>query len=97
LHIYRKEGKPIKTVSSLSILLVVSAFIGARFFHLLLYEPRHLWAKALTIILPFETEPSFNLLDQSEFSVLYLEFWFCFCCTREKIGCIRIIFSFSTE
>ncbi len=59
-YIYRQEGKPEKDVDTLTIYMVVATVLGARFGHILFYEPQMIWNDPLAIILPFEYKPVFR-------------------------------------
>ena len=59
-YIYRQEGKPDKDVDTLTIYMVVATVLGARFGHVLFYEPQMIWTDPLAIILPFEYKPVFR-------------------------------------
>jgi prolipoprotein diacylglyceryltransferase len=67
LFLYRKNNTPF-TISALSLYLVISALIGSRLFHVLLYDLESL-KKFYTIFLPFGFDPSFSVLPRNEFSV----------------------------
>lgn len=56
-YIYRKEGKPEKDVDTLTIYMVVATIIGARFGHVIFYQPEMLWEAPLSVILPFQFDP----------------------------------------
>ena len=59
-YIYRKEGKPDKDVETLTIYMVVATVLGARFGHVIFYQPDMIWKNPLGIILPFEYSPHFR-------------------------------------
>jgi phosphatidylglycerol---prolipoprotein diacylglyceryl transferase len=65
---YEKDAINFK-ISAFSIYLVLAAMVGSRLFYLLLYEPRAIFTKFHTIILPFEWQPHFNIVGRNEFSL----------------------------
>lgn len=52
LHIYKKEGKPITDIDSLTLYMVIATVLGARVGHFLFYEPEVLLRNPLEVILP---------------------------------------------
>src|SRR4051812_3082160 len=56
-YMYRKEGKPEKDVDTLTIYMVIATVLGARFGHVIFYQPELFWTDPLAIILPFEFSP----------------------------------------
>ena len=56
-YIYKKEGKPEKDVDTLTIYMVVATILGARFGHVIFYEPEMFLLDPLGIILPIEFSP----------------------------------------
>jgi len=54
---FRKEGKPEKDVDTLTIYMVIATIVGARFGHVLFYQPDMIWKEPLSIFLPFELSP----------------------------------------
>lgn len=56
-YMYRKEGKPEKDVDTLTIYMVIATVLGARFGHVIFYQPELFWTDPLSIILPFEFKP----------------------------------------
>jgi phosphatidylglycerol---prolipoprotein diacylglyceryl transferase len=56
-YIYKKEGKPEKDVDTLTIYMVVATILGARFGHVIFYEPSMFINDPLGIILPVEFSP----------------------------------------
>lgn len=69
LHIYKKEGKPLKDISAFSIYLVIVALLGARLGHVIFYEAAQIGSKGLSIFLPFAFKPEFHLLGSEAFSI----------------------------
>jgi len=59
-YIYRKEGKPVADIDTLTIYMVVATIIGARLGHILFYQPELLWENPLGVFLPFEFTPEFR-------------------------------------
>jgi len=51
-HIFKKEGKPLEDIDSLTLVMVVSTVLGARIGHFLFYEPSILYKNPLEVILP---------------------------------------------
>ncbi len=56
-YIYKKEGKPERDVDTLTIYMVVATILGARFGHIIFYEPEMFLEDPLGIILPVEFSP----------------------------------------
>ncbi len=56
-YIYKKEGKPEKDVDTLTIYMVAATILGARFGHVIFYEPEMFLEDPLGIILPVEFSP----------------------------------------
>jgi len=56
-YIYKKEGKPEKDVDTLTIYMVVSTILGARFGHVIFYQPEMFINDPIGIILPVEFHP----------------------------------------
>jgi phosphatidylglycerol:prolipoprotein diacylglycerol transferase len=56
-YIHKQEGKPERDVDTLTIYMVVATIIGARFGHILFYQPEVIWENPLSIFLPFELHP----------------------------------------
>ena len=52
IHIFKKEGKPLEDIDSLTLYMVLSTVIGARVGHFLFYEPEVLFKNPLEVILP---------------------------------------------
>lgn len=59
-YMYRKEGKDIKEVDNLTILMVVATILGARLGHVIFYQPELFVENPLGVLLPFEFSPSFK-------------------------------------
>ena len=51
-HIFKKEGKPLEDIDSLTLVMVASTVLGARLGHFLFYEPQVLLRNPLEVILP---------------------------------------------
>ena len=51
-HIFKKEGKPLEDIDSLTLVMVASTVLGARIGHFLFYEPSILYKNPLEVILP---------------------------------------------
>lgn len=51
-HIFKKEGKPLADIDTLTLVMVASTVLGARLGHFLFYEPRVFLTNPLEIILP---------------------------------------------
>lgn len=56
-YIYKEEGKPQKDVDTLTVYMVIATILGARFGHVLFYQPEILLESPLSVILPFEFSP----------------------------------------
>lgn len=52
IHIFKKENKPLQDIDTLTLVMVISTVIGARFGHFLFYEPEFLLKRPLDVILP---------------------------------------------
>lgn len=52
IHIFKKEGKTLEDIDSLTLYMVLSIVIGARLGHFLFYEPEVLFKNPLEVILP---------------------------------------------
>lgn len=52
IHVFKKEGKPLEDIDSLTLYMVLSTVIGARVGHFLFYEPEVLFKNPLEVILP---------------------------------------------
>ena len=59
-YIYKKEGKPVEDVDTLTIYMVLATIIGARLGHIFFYQPELLWEDPLGVFLPFEFSPEFK-------------------------------------
>jgi phosphatidylglycerol---prolipoprotein diacylglyceryl transferase len=59
-YIYKQEGKPQSDVDTLTIYMVAATVLGARFGHVIFYQPEMLWTDPLGVILPFEFAPKFR-------------------------------------
>ncbi len=51
-HIFKKEGKPLEDIDTLTLVMVASTVLGARLGHFLFYEPSVFLTNPLEIILP---------------------------------------------
>ncbi len=51
-HIFKKEGKPLEDIDSLTLVMVAYTVLGARIGHFLFYEPSILYKNPLEVILP---------------------------------------------
>lgn len=52
IHIFKKEGKPLKDIDALTLYMVIATVLGARIGHFLFYEPQVLLRNPLEVILP---------------------------------------------
>ncbi|HEV7348908.1 prolipoprotein diacylglyceryl transferase [Telluribacter sp.] len=52
IHIFKKEGKPLEDIDTLTLFMVISTVLGARLGHFLFYEPEVFFTRPLEIILP---------------------------------------------
>ncbi len=51
-YVYKKEGKPLEDIDTLTLVMVASTVLGARLGHFLFYEPEVLLKNPLEVILP---------------------------------------------
>ncbi len=51
-YIFKKEGKPLEDIDTLTLVMVASTVLGARIGHFLFYEPQVLFRNPLEVILP---------------------------------------------
>ena len=51
-YIFKKEGKPLEDIDTLTLVMVASTVLGARIGHFLFYEPQVLFKNPLEVILP---------------------------------------------
>lgn len=51
-YIFKKEGKPLEDIDTLTLVMVASTVLGARIGHFLFYEPQVLFSNPLEVILP---------------------------------------------
>ena len=51
-YIFKKEGKPLEDIDTLTLVMVASTVLGARVGHFLFYEPQVLFRNPLEVILP---------------------------------------------
>ncbi|WP_247236872.1 prolipoprotein diacylglyceryl transferase [Telluribacter sp. SYSU D00476] len=52
IHVFKKEGKPLEDIDTLTLYMVISTVLGARLGHFLFYEPEVLFSRPLEVILP---------------------------------------------
>lgn len=52
VHVFKKEGKPLEDIDTLTLVMVASTVLGARIGHFLFYEPAVLFRNPLEVILP---------------------------------------------
>jgi phosphatidylglycerol:prolipoprotein diacylglycerol transferase len=52
IHVFKKEGKPLEDIDSLTLYMVLSTVIGARVGHFLFYQPEVLFKNPLEVISP---------------------------------------------
>jgi phosphatidylglycerol:prolipoprotein diacylglycerol transferase len=52
IHVFKKEGKPLADIDTLTIYMLLSTVLGARIGHFLFYEPATLIKNPLEVILP---------------------------------------------
>ena len=50
-YIYRKEGKPVKDIDTLTVWMVIATIVGARLGHVLFYEPEKYLADPIQIFM----------------------------------------------
>ncbi|MEQ8302032.1 MAG: prolipoprotein diacylglyceryl transferase [Cyclobacteriaceae bacterium] len=53
-HIYKKEGRPVSEVDTLTIYMVVATIVGARLGHVLFYDPVHYFQNPQKIFMVWE-------------------------------------------
>ncbi|HCM76140.1 MAG TPA: prolipoprotein diacylglyceryl transferase [Cytophagales bacterium] len=53
-HIYKKEGRPVSEVDTLTIYMVVATIVGARLGHVLFYDPIHYFQNPIKIFIIWE-------------------------------------------
>ena len=56
-YIYKKEGKPVRDVDTLTVYMVFATIIGARVGHVLFYEPHLILENPVGILLPISLHP----------------------------------------
>ncbi len=59
LRIYKSEGIPVTELDKLATYVMIGAILGARFGHILFYDPIYYWHHPIEI-LPIRTNPSFE-------------------------------------
>lgn len=59
--IYKREGIPVSELDALSLYMMLGALIGARFGHILFYDPIYYLHNPIEI-LPFKTHPTFQFV-----------------------------------
>jgi phosphatidylglycerol---prolipoprotein diacylglyceryl transferase len=52
IHVFKKEGKPLEDIDSLTLYMVIATVAGARIGHYLFYQPEILFKNPLEVILP---------------------------------------------
>ena len=68
-YIYKKENKPSIDVTTLTAYLIISTLIGARFGHVVFYQPELIWKNPLEIFFPFEFQQGFHFTATQGFSI----------------------------
>jgi len=53
-YIYKKEGRPVDEVDTLTVYMVIAAMVGARLGHVLFYDPVHFFHEPLRILAIWE-------------------------------------------
>jgi phosphatidylglycerol---prolipoprotein diacylglyceryl transferase len=53
-HIYRKDGRPVKEIDTLTVYMVIATIAGARLGHVLFYDPIHYFQRPHEIIMVWE-------------------------------------------
>ena len=59
-RIFRKEGKPVTDVDTLTVYMVLATVLGARLGHVLFYQREILTSDPLSVLLPFQFNPRFE-------------------------------------
>ena len=57
---FRKEGKPVTDIDTLTVYMVVATVLGARLGHVLFYQPEIITRDPLSVLLPFQFNPTFE-------------------------------------
>ncbi len=61
-YIYKKEGKPVKDIDTLTIFMIIATIVGARLGHVLFYEPHILLENPWNVFLPVRFTPEFRFV-----------------------------------
>src|ERR1041385_3924097 len=59
-RIFRKEGKPVSDVDTLTVYMVLATVLGARLGHVLFYQREIITSDPLSVLLPFQFNPTFE-------------------------------------
>ncbi|MEI9920246.1 MAG: prolipoprotein diacylglyceryl transferase [Bacteroidota bacterium] len=59
-RIFRKEGKPVTDVDTLTVYMVLATVLGARLGHVLFYQREIITSDPLSVLLPFQFNPTFE-------------------------------------
>jgi phosphatidylglycerol:prolipoprotein diacylglycerol transferase len=59
-RIFRKEGKPVSDVDTLTVYMVIATVLGARLGHVLFYQREIITSDPLSVLLPFQFNPKFE-------------------------------------
>lgn len=59
-YMYKKEGKPLADVDTLTVYMVIATIIGARLGHIIFYQPEIFWTDPWGVFLPFQFTPEFR-------------------------------------
>lgn len=58
--LYKRNGKSIASLDTLTPYVVTGTLVGARMGHVLFYNPEYYWQHPLEVILPFKFDPGFR-------------------------------------
>lgn len=61
-YIYKKEGKDIKDIDTITIFMIIATIVGARLGHVIFYEPDILLERPLDVFLPVRFTPEFRFV-----------------------------------
>lgn len=59
-RMFKKEGKPQSDVDTLTVYMVIGTVLGARLGHILFYQPEIIARDPLSVLLPFQFNPTFK-------------------------------------
>lgn len=59
-YMYKREGKPTTDVDTLTVYMVIATVLGARLGHVIFYQPEIIARDPLSVLLPFQFNPTFK-------------------------------------